>query len=813
MFNLTKEKINEYKISGQKYIDNISKKKYCINEEKNYNDVLNLRTLPTISNLYDKKTFENISEMFLEKRSIPAGSIIYGLGNTERKTSLSNCYFIPINEDSIEGIYDACKEMARTYSWRGGCGTDITILRPKGSSTKNSSKSSTGAVSFMPTFEEVTCTIGQNGRRGALIISLDIRHPDVLDFIWSKSKPEKIFGVDNLSGKTKELSSCNISVKVTNSFMEAVISDKNFDLIFPDFSICKDLYDKEWDGNLDNWLTKKYPIKVYKTVSARQLLKQIAESSWLSGDPGILFWDNVIYWSSGRFDKLLVPWGVNPCGEQPLQKYGNCLLSSLVMYKYVNNPYTVNAEFNIDLFEKDIKHLVIFLDSMIDINEHPLEKQNITDKYGRRIGCEITGLADMCSMLNMEYCSNEFLEFIDNLYYIKTVIEINTSIELAKTKGCAPCFIDKDKRIDFLKQPYIQRILKKMLSSKKKVFETDIKRYGLRNSAFNTIGPTGTISILCDNCSSGIEPVWKILYNRDGMINNIETIFHYPLIKYGNLERFENITEEEIKKKFHYKTAFDIDYKSRIKLQSILQKWTDASISSTINLPNSATIEDIYNIYIEAFKSNLKGITIFRDESKKSIFSSIDKNNTIDDINVKHSEIRKIISDFLPKIKKQLREPHRSYRYIAKWLGEDVYSNIVLGKDDHPMEIFTKIPEEVATDKNTGMLNEGLYADYMSNWDSLCRLVSIGLRAGIPLDNIIKQLDKSSKLIGSIPSIISRLLKNTISLNGNFNIEETKEKIKSGEKIGDYCYSCKNNGLVHENGCTKCVLCGWSKCG
>lgn len=495
--------------------------------------------------------------------------------------------------------------------------------------------------------------------------------------------------------------------------------------------------------------------------------------------------------------------------EQVLAIWLNCLLSSLCFYKYVINPYTSNAEFDTELFETDLKYLIIFLDTLIDINTHPLKEQTEADLYGRRIGIGFTGLADMLAMLGIEYGSEEAINYIDDLLYNKYVIELNTSIELAKDKGCAPCFETKKSRISFIKQPHIQKTLDKMLPTRREVVENNIKQYGLRNSALNTVAPNGSLSILFDNCSSGMEPVFDVLYERNGRINEKVLIFHYPILKYGKLNE-TNITKDELKKKFNYKTAYDINYKDRLRMQATVQKWTDASVSSTVNLPNNCTIEDIYNIYKEAHSLGIKGITVFRDGSKGSILSST--NNTtsdVDELTVKHSEIRKVITDFLPRIKKQLRERHRGYRDIVKWKAEDVYINIVLGKDDHPMELFAKVPEEIAI--VNGEYDSGVYNEYLSYWDTICRLVSMGLRVGVPVDVIIKQLDKGSKQLGSIPSVIARQLK-TITVT-HINTELLQTEIKAGTKQGNYCYECKQNGIIYDNGCTKCILCGWSKCG
>jgi len=249
------------------YIDNITRKKYCINEsEKSLDDVI-FRIEENIKQHASKNVINRIIEMMKSRRFLAGGSILFGLGNTETKCSISNCYFIPVQEDSIEGIFDAIKHIGRTYSYRGGIGTDITILRPKDAKVNNSAKKSSGAVSFMPLFSNATTTLGQQGRRGALLITLDIRHPDTLDFIWSKSKPEQVFGVDDLTGKTADISGANISLKTSSEFMKAVQEDGDWTFTFPDPHHEK--YDEEWDGDYEKWLEKGYPVKEYETVKAK----------------------------------------------------------------------------------------------------------------------------------------------------------------------------------------------------------------------------------------------------------------------------------------------------------------------------------------------------------------------------------------------------------------------------------------------------------------------------------------------------------------------------------------------------------------
>jgi len=315
MSHITKKDIEVGLKDREDFISMVAQKKYCHQGESSFDDVIErvVQEFTKVSK-YSSEEDDSIAKLLRDGKFIPAGSILYGLGNTEVRCSLSNCYLIKIEEDSLEGIFEAQKKMSRTYALRGGCGTDITILRPKSSSVDNAAKTSSGAVSFMPLFSEVTQTIGQNGRRGALLVSLDIRHPDALDFIWSKANPERVFGKDNLTGRVPDISGANISLKVTDDFMNAYENDEEWEFIFPDIEANKELYNKEWDGNYDAWLKNGYPVKSFGKVPAREIFKDICEANWSCGDPGMLFIDRVQQEDpASAVHESLVPMGTNPC--------------------------------------------------------------------------------------------------------------------------------------------------------------------------------------------------------------------------------------------------------------------------------------------------------------------------------------------------------------------------------------------------------------------------------------------------------------------------------------------------------------------
>jgi len=809
---------------GKKFIQDNIQRKYCLKGEQNYDDVLNRIRKELETTGIDPEELDAIMLMMGEGRFIPGGSISFGLGNNEIKCSLSNCYFTPIEHDSIEGIFDACRKLARTFSFRGGSGVDITILRPKDTKVNNAAIFSSGAVSFMPLFSNTSAIIGQNGRRGAEIIMLDVRHPDLLNFIWCKSRPKVVFGQDPLTGKIHDVYDANISVKLSDSFIKAVKEDEDWTFCFPDTKHEK--YDDEWKGNYDDWASKGYPFVEYSTIKAKDILMQIAESAWISGDPGISYWDTVLKWTPGSFDPKLTPSGTNPCGEQPLADNNNCLLSALIMHKYVIRPYQEHAQFDIDIFLKDVQNGVIFLDYLIDINitKHPLKQQQEADEYGRRIGIEFTGLGDCLAMLGLEYGAQEAIDFVDYILYMKAVTEIMSSIELAKEKGCAPCFKTKKSRETYLKHPYMTRILgyigtisDEKIANKitnyddfapdRKYLVEEILKHGLRNSAFNTVGPTGTISIIADNCTSGIEPLFAFDYHREvrlkaeGSQTETTRIVHFPLLKNIGPEVM-TMDNKELAKKFNYVTAHELNYKKRIKMQAAVQKWTDSSVSSTVNLPKDATVKDIYDIYLHAWEEGLKGVTVFRDGSKKSILSTGD-----DQFNTEEGYSFTNVEKYLLKKKDELKDRQRAYRDVEYWKRAKVYLTVSVDNNEKPIEIFSNVPYEAGINE-AGEYSTDLYMERTSYWHSMCRLTSLLLRAGVPIDMICNQLRKSSPSMVDLPAIILRVLSKYNDVN-----QEKIDSIKETSTGGQYCFKCKKHGVIHTGGCHQCLLCGDNACG
>jgi len=477
-------------------------------------------------------------------------------------------------------------------------------------------------------------------------------------------------------------------------------------------------------------------------------------------------------------------------------------LASQALHRYVKNPYTAHAEFDTDLFLDDVSHGVVFLDTLCTINmdKHPLKEQCDADKYGRRIGQEFTGLGDMWAMLGLEYGSNEALTFLDDLLFFKAKEEIQTSLRLAKERGCAPCLKSKTSRRKFLGQPYIRRLLDRVLPANAKALEENIMEYGLRNSAFNTVGPSGTVSIMADNCTSGIEPLFDIEYYRETRVEGSEKerIFHYPLLKYAGPELF-NMSKEEIKKKYHYKEAHEIDYHTRLNVQSSVQYWTDSSVSSTVNLAENCTVNDIFNIYLEGHALGIKGLTVFRDGSKKGVLSKDGQSKT--------DEMSIDIEGYLEYMKNKLSRTQRAYRCMETWKGVKVYINIVIDDKERPIEVFTNIPWEAGLNID-GDFEQHKYNEHKSYWDAICRLTSLCLRTSMPLKYVVKQLQRSTTTMVDLPAILLRVLNRFLDTD-----KKTCEQIKNREVQGDMCPGCKEPGIVHRGGCEVCLLCGFSECG
>ena len=582
------------------------------------------------ANPVDEKVFFDLLKDF--KYIVPQGGPMSGIGNTKQIVSLSNCFVIG-NEgltDSYGGVMRIDEEQVQLMKRRGGVGHDLSHLRPAGSPVKNSALTSTGIVPFMERYSNTTREVAQDGRRGALMLSVSIKHPDSEDFIDAKLIAGKVTGA-------------NISVKITDDFMKAVIEHRDFVQQYPVDS--------------DNPM-------VVKTVNPENIWKKIVHNAWSSAEPGILFWDTIIRESipDCYADLGYRTVSTNPCGEIPLCPYDSCRLLALNLYSYVDNPFTPKAKFNFKKFKEHVHFAARMMDDIIDLELEKIDSilakidsdpedeeikhverhlwEKIYDKAvrGRRMGIGITAEGDMLAALNMRYSSDEANAFAVEVQKTLAVEAYRASVMMAKERGAFPIF-DANREKD---NPFINRIKE----ADPEVYEQMLK-YGRRNIAMLTIAPTGTTSIMTQT-TSGIEPVFKVYYKRRRKINPNDPESHVDYVDPDTGEKFEEyivyhhkfvdwlkvngynvdevmrLPEAEIEKivaksPYNKATANDIDYINKVRMQGTIQKWVDHSISVTINMPNNISADVVAECYMEAWKSGCKGVTVYRDGSRSGV--------------------------------------------------------------------------------------------------------------------------------------------------------------------------------------------------
>ena len=506
-----------------------------------------------------------VKEMIWKKEFIFAGRILSnrGLHKVGKKITYSNCYVITPPDDNIESIFETAKKLARTFSYGGGCGVDISNLRPKGSEVNNSAKHTTGAVSFMDLYNLTTDIIGQKGRRGALMLSIDVNHPDVEDFIKVKSDLNKI-------------QKANISVRINDEFMKAV---EKGDMFKTEFIV----------GDTGETITKK--------VNARLLFKELARQNWNFAEPGVLFWDTISNWNLLSEDEEFEYAGTNPCAEEPLPPGGSCLLGSIVLPSFIEGEV-----FNFERLAERVRDGVKALNDVLDegLPLHPLEEQRDSVRDWRQIGLGILGLGDLLINMKLKYGSPESLEFCDKVS--KTIVDnaLRASSLLAKEQGSFP----KYKKDKVLASPFLKD------NASDETIEL-IEKYGLRNSQLLTIAPTGSIGTML-RTSTGIEPNFAFFYTRKTESLHGEDVFYKVFTPIAKDYMDENGIEDENDLPDYFVTAQNLNPFDRIKMQGIWQRRIDASISSTINLVHKTSIEEVEDLYIEAWKQGLKGMTIYR---------------------------------------------------------------------------------------------------------------------------------------------------------------------------------------------------------
>lgn len=537
---------------------------------------------------------EEIKQMIMDKKFTFAGRILAnrGLDKYGRKVTLSNCYVLPAPEDNLESIFDTARDMARTYSYGGGCGIQLSKLAPFGAKVNNSAKSTSGAVSFMDLYDLTTGLIGIHGRRGALMLSLSVDHPDIELFIEKKN---------DINAVTK----ANISVMITDEFMEKA-TGKNPNPIHT----CR--FVREVTGEV-----------IEKEVNAVELFKKLCENNWDMAEPGILYWDNISNYNLMSEDKTFEYAGVNPCAEEPLPAGGSCLLGSINLSKYV-----IDGEFDVCQLVKDIPVVVRAMNEVLDegLPLHPLKIQQETVRDLRQIGIGVMGIADMLIKMGIRYGSDEAIEFCDFIGFILANNAIKASALLAKEQGTFPRYTDAVLESDFLKT-----------NATEETFAL-VKKYGLRNSQILTIAPTGTLSTMW-GISGGIEPIFAFSYFRKteslGQEDRYYEVFTPIVQEYMDKH---GLTKKEELPDF-FVSAADLTPSERVKMQGIWQTHIDASISSTVNLPHEATVEQVIELYTLAWENKLKGLTIFRDGCRRAGILTFDKPAEAED--KKEEEVQK----------------------------------------------------------------------------------------------------------------------------------------------------------------------------
>lgn len=693
-----------------------------------------------------------VRELIVKKKFIPGGRILSNRGITNSRVTYSNCYVIAPPEDSIEAIYESRMKLARTYSYGGGCGIDISKLAPAGAKVHNQAERTTGAVSFMQGYSQTTEEIGQNGRRGALMISLDCHHPDLPEFIDIKTKENSV---------TK----ANISVRVTDDFMKAVQNDADWTMTFT----------RPETGET-----------IERTIPAKQLFNRLCENNWNWAEPGMLFWDNITKYNLLSENSEFEYAGVNPCAEEPLPAGGSCLLGSINLSEFV-----CDGKFMFDDFVNTIDIAVRALNDILDegLPLHPLQEQRDSVGDWRQIGLGVMGVADMLVKLHLRYDSYEAIAFCRDISCALANVAMYSSARLAKEHGKPyPKYQKSTLLTPFIKQ------------NADSITYDLIRKYGLYNSQLLTVAPTGTLSTML-GISGGIEPIFAKSYKRKTESLHGESRYYDVLTPiYAKYAQENNLTVNDRFPDWFVDSS-EISPVQRVKMQAAWQKGIDASISSTVNLPNSATIDDIYTIYMEAWKNGLKGITVYRSGCMREGVL-VTENPTEKSPELKRGAIIPC-KDNLIGLKRKLTTGCGSLH--------------VLGYFDPD----TKELQEVYFNKGS----TGGCANFMTG---LSRMVSLLCRAGVNIFDIKDQLDST----GVCPSYATRrAVKHDTSdgsccpmaignalvdmweeLNEAFPTQiDVQSKLKEIENVS-VCPECGAE-VQHEGGCVQCKSCGWSRCG
>jgi len=780
---------------------------------------------------------DELFELFRDfKYIVPQGSPMTGIGNDFQVASLSNCFVIGFDgdSDSYGAIIKIDEEQVQLMKRRGGVGHDLSHIRPKGSPVKNSALTSTGIVPFMERYSNSTREVAQDGRRGALMLSVSIKHPDSETFIDAKMESGKVTGA-------------NISVKLHDDFMEAAINNTPFTQQYPVIS-------------KEPWFTKE--------VDATALWKKIVHNAWQSAEPGILFWDTIIRESvpDCYADLGYRTVSTNPCGEIPLCPYDSCRLLAINLYSYINNPFTPQASFDFELFHKHVGLAQRIMDDIIDLEMEKIDKiiakiqsdpeddsikntefqlwEKIKTKtsQGRRTGVGTTAEGDMLAALGYRYGTEDATDFSEKVHKAVALAAYGSSVTMAKERGAFSVYDAKREE----NNPYIQRLRK----ADPKLYEEMIK-YGRRNIACLTIAPTGTTSIMTQT-TSGVEPVFMPVYTRRRKVNpndkNVRVdfidengdsweeyvVFHHKFVTWmvaNNYSTTKHYTKEEVeeiveKSPYYKATANDVDWLKKVQMQGRIQKWVDHSISVTINLPADATEELVGKLYEEAWRCGCKGVTVYRDGSRAGVLIAVDEKKE-----EKKDERKENCfcyeGDHVIRPKELDCDIVRFQNAKDKWIAF-----VGLSTNGRPYEIFTGLaddeegillPKTVTEGKIIKTVDEsgnkrydfqfvnkrgykttveGLSHKFDKEFWNYAKLISGVLRYGMPIDQVIK--------------LVSGLQLDSESINTwKVGVERALKKyIPDGTQIKEQpCPECGQKTLVYQEGCLKCSSCGYSRCG
>lgn len=777
------------------------------------------------------KTEEEIFALLKDfKYIVPQGSPMAGIGNNHQISSLSNCFVIGNGADSYGGIMRIDEEQAQLMKRRGGVGHDLSHIRPKGSPVMNSALSSTGIVPFMERYSNCTREVAQDGRRGALMLTVSSKHPDTEDFVDAKLELGKVTGA-------------NVSVKIDDEFMRAAMSNST--------------YKQQYPIKSDN-------PKFTKEVDAKALWDKMIHNAWKSAEPGMIFWDTVIRESvpDCYADLGYETVSTNPCGEIPLCPYDSCRLLAINLYSYVDNPFTKKASFNFEKFADHVQMAQRFMDDIIDLEIEKIEKiiakieadpeangikdveRNLWRKIqetcvnGRRTGVGITAEGDMLAALGIQYGSDEGIDFSVKVHRTLALNAYRSSVDMARDRGAFKVFDAKREKDN----PFINRLKEQDAQLYK-----DMVKYGRRNIALLTIAPTGTTSMMTQT-SSGIEPCFLVSYKRRRKVNpndqsvNVSfvdevgdsweeyNVFHHKFEDWlkangYDMDEVKAMDSESLaviiaKSPYHLATANDVDWVQKVKMQGAIQKWVDHSISVTVNIPNETPEELVSKIYQTAWEHGCKGCTIYRDGSRSGVLVSNDDKQEGQKDNTTFQET-------LPP-----KRPHKLDAEVIRFMNNQEQWIAVVGcMDGKPYEIFTgraedmfKLPTYVTTgavlknkdeqgenrydfqfkDRDGYKITiEGLSRSFNKEYWNYAKLISGTLRHGMPLNyvvNLVDGMNSDDAYINTWKNGIVRALKKFIP-DGTMAVKQQ-------------CPSCDDpDGLLYKEGCLSCKSCGHSECG